>query len=318
MSRLLAFPLLAVSILATACQKSAPDSRPSAQPVGKPVVTAPPPVVPRTAIGTPPAPPRDTLALAHNDPPGINHLTRADRLHDEGDTVGALVEARKALADDGQDVNALEMVARLAKASGQVTLAAEAFERLGRLDAEDAVPLVQAARMRLAAGASEAAEALARTALARDDENVEAWQALGRSQLGRGALAEAIESLEEARTLAPSHGWVLNNLGFAYLRANRNTEALEVLERAVELLPEAAVVHNNLGVARERTGDVEGARGAYARSSVLAPRYVKAQINGQRTAMVRSVSDGGVEDAHAPADDDAVGAENGTSPRSDR
>jgi Tfp pilus assembly protein PilF len=304
MQRLLALPFVALLVLAAACQKPATESRRPAPAAANPVSAAP--VTPRPAVPTTPvAPPRDTLALAHNDPPGTNHLTRADRLHDEGDTVGALVEARKALADDGQDVNALEMVARLAKATGQVTLAAEAFERLARLDSEDAVPLVQAARMRLAAGAPEAAEALARTALSRDDENVEAWQALGRAQLGRSALAEAIQSLEQARTLAPSHGWVLNNLGFAYLRASRNAEALEVLERATEVLPEAAVVHNNLGVARERTGDLEGARQAYTRSTVLAPRYVKAQINGQRTAMVRAGTDGGVDEAHVPADDDA-------------
>jgi Flp pilus assembly protein TadD len=96
----------------------------------------------------------------------------------------------------------------------------------------------------------------------------------------------------------------LNNLGFAYLRASRNPEALEALERAVELLPEAAVVHNNLGVARERTGDLDGAREAYARSALLAPKYVKARVNGERTAMLRSGVDAGVEGRHAPEADD--------------
>jgi Flp pilus assembly protein TadD len=97
---------------------------------------------------------------------------------------------------------------------------------------------------------------------------------------------------------------VLNNLGFAYLRASRNPEALEVLERSAELLPEAAVVHNNLGVARERTGDLDGAREAYARSALLAPKYVKARVNGERTAMLRSAPDAGVEDTHTPQVDD--------------
>jgi len=97
---------------------------------------------------------------------------------------------------------------------------------------------------------------------------------------------------------------VLNNLGFAYLRANRNSEALEVLERAAEVLPEAAVVQNNLGVARERTGDMDGARESYARSALLAPKYVKAQINGARTAMLRTGTDGGVDASHVPEEGD--------------
>ncbi|MGZ6028578.1 MAG: tetratricopeptide repeat protein, partial [Myxococcaceae bacterium] len=185
-----------------------------------------------------------------------------------------------------------------------VALAADAYERLGRIDPDDAVSLVQAARMRLAAGRVEAAEALARSAVVRDDGNVEAWQALGRAPLSSGNLAGAIPSLEQARTLEPAHGWVLNNLGFAYLRASRSPEALEVLERAAELLPEAAVVQNNLGVARERTGDLEGARASYARSALLAPRYVKARVNGERTAMLRTGADGGVDATHVPEEGD--------------
>ena len=299
--RFLAVPLAAA--LVAGCQKSPPPS---------PVAEAKPPVAALTPAAAPavvvaPKPtgaPVDTLALPRSGPPGVDHVARAEKLRGDGDTAGALVEARRALADDGEDVDALSLIAQLARASGQATIAAEAYERLGRIDPEDAVPMVQAARMRLVAGSVEPAEALARTAVGRDEGNVEAWQALGRAQLGSGNLAGAIHSLEQARTLEPSHGWVLNNLGFAYLRASRNPEALDVLERAAELLPEAAVVHNNLGVARERTGDLDGAREAYARSALLAPKYVKARVNGERTAMLRSGVDAGVEGTHAPEADD--------------
>jgi len=297
-NRLLAVPLAAA--LVAGCQKSPPPS----PPVAEVKVTAPAATpAPAPAVVQAPKPtgaPVDTLALPRSGPPGVDHLARAEKLRDDGDAAGALVEARRALADDGEDADALALIAHLARASGQVTIAAEAYERLGRVDPEDAVPLVQAARMRIAAGNAEAAEALARSAVGRDDGNVEAWQALGRAQLSSNNLAGAIHSLEQARTLEPSHGWVLNNLGFAYLRASRNPEALEVLERAAELLPEAAVVQNNLGVARERTGDLDGARESYARSALLAPKYVKARVNGERTAMLRSSTDGGVESEHTP------------------
>jgi tetratricopeptide (TPR) repeat protein len=299
MSRILAVPLAA--LLVTACEKTpveAPRTPPVAQkPVRQPAVT--PPVAPK-----PPEPPVDTLALSHSDGPGVDHLQRAERLRSDGDSSGALIEARKAVADDPADADALTLVAELGKASGQKSLAAQAYERLARLDPEDAVPLIQAARMRLGAGVPAAAEALATAAVGRDEGNVEAWQVLGRAQLSQGNLAGAIRSLEQAQTISPSHAWVLNNLGFAYLRANQNSGALEVLERAAELLPEAAVVQNNLGVARERTGDLAGAKEAYARSTLLAPRYVKAQVNGQRMAVVRSDGDAGVESTHQPADGD--------------
>ena len=50
----------------------------------------------------------------------------------------------------------------------------------------------------------------------------------------------------------------------------------------------------------ERTGDLDGARESYARSALLAPKYVKARVNGERTAMLRSSTDGGVESGHMP------------------
>jgi tetratricopeptide (TPR) repeat protein len=299
-NRLLAVPLAAA--LVVGCQKSPAPSPPLVE-AQRPAPAATPVPAP-AVVPNPTGAPVDTLALPRSGPPGVDHLARAEKLRDDGDTAGALVEARRALADDAEDMDALSLIARLARASGQVTIAAEAYERLGRLDPEDAVPLVQAARMRLSAGAVEAAEALSRSAVGRDEGNVEAWQALGRAQLSSGNLAGAIRSLEQAHTLEPAHGWVLNNLGFAYLRSNRNPEALEVLERAAELLPEAAVVHNNLGVARERTGDMDGARESYARSALLAPKYVKARINGARTAMLRTGPDGGVDAAHVPEEGD--------------
>ena len=300
--RLLAIPLAAA--LVAGCQKSPPPSPPVTEAKPPVAAAAPAPATPNVVAPKPTGAPVDTLALPRSGPPGVDHVARAEKLRGDGDTAGALIEARRALADDGENVDALSLIAQLARASGQATIAAEAYERLGRVDPEDAVPMVQAARMRLVAGNVEAAEALARSAVGRDEGNVEAWQALGRAQLGSGNLAGAIHSLEQARTLEPSHGWVLNNLGFAYLRASRNPEALEVLERSAELLPEAAVVHNNLGVARERTGDLDGAREAYARSALLAPKYVKARVNGERTAMLRSGADAGVEGTHAPEEDD--------------
>ncbi len=81
--------------------------------------------------------------------------------------------------------------------------------------------------------------------------------------------------------LAPEHGHALNNLGFAYLRANENAKAAEVLARAAALLPHVAYVHNNLGVAYERLGRTEEAQAAYATATRLSPRYVKARVNAR-------------------------------------
>ena len=214
------------------------------------------------------------------------------------------------MADSPQDDDALEMVARAAQSLGQNALAAAAFEKLASVRDDDAVPLVQAARMHLALKDAPGAERLAREALGRDGGNVEAYQALGRAALVEGDLRRAMDYLEQARVLAPSHGWVLNNLGFAYLRANENAEALETLARAAELLPAAAVVQNNLGVALERLGRTEEATAAFEKSSALAPHYARALVNRARLALLRATDAGAAptpeEDEEADGDADAT------------
>ena len=153
----------------------------------------------------PPEPPVDTLALPAPDPPGIDHLARAERLRGDGRLQRRADRGAQArwptTADDSE---ALTLVAGWRKASGQKSLAAQAYERLGRLDRRTRCLSCQAgadaARRRRCPSA---AEALASAAMGRDDGNVEAWQALGRAQLSPGDLAGAIRSLEQARTLEP-------------------------------------------------------------------------------------------------------------------
>ena len=238
------------------------------------------------------AAPAVVLGLSHVDRSEVNHLAQARARREEGDTLGALNEARRQLADAPQDEEALEMVARAAQSLREPALAAEAYEELAAVREDDAEPLIQAARMHLLVKDSAGAARLATLALQRDEGSVEAYQALGRAALLDGDLRHAMEWLEQARILAPAHGWVLNNLGFAYLRANENAKALETLARAAELLPASAVVHNNLGVALERAGKTAEASAAFETSAALAPGYTRALVNRARLAMVRT-TDGG-------------------------
>jgi tetratricopeptide (TPR) repeat protein len=76
----------------------------------------------------------------------------------------------------------------------------------------------------------------------------------------------------------------MNNLGFAYLRANENAKAVEVLTPASEKLTTVAYVHNNLGVALERMGRKDEAKAAYLHAMDLSPKYVKARVNADRVA----------------------------------
>jgi tetratricopeptide (TPR) repeat protein len=237
--------------------------------------------------------PANALPLSHEHLSRVNHLVRARTLRELGDLPGALTECRRALHDEPEDAEALHTIARLGRLTGQVELAVLALEQLGRLNPEDAAPLVQQARLLVSLRRFAEATRVGEEALSRDPEDPEACQVLGRAQLAAGNLSEAILRFQQAVHLAPEHGHALNNLGLAWLRANENAQAAEVLARAAALLPHVAYVHNNLGVAYERLGRMEEAQAAYASATRLSPRYIKARVNANRMNQVASLGAGG-------------------------
>jgi tetratricopeptide (TPR) repeat protein len=295
-----------VALTFTACKNNAPNSAKTPRPIARvspapvssrvlpsPLAPAPVAVALPDAGGEVGAPPPDSLALAH-DPDHVDHLTRAQQLRSEGDLPGALTEARRAVADDGNDEDALMLVGRLGRMTGDEGMAAEAYGRIASLEPQDASPLIQQARVLVHLKQYGQAEEVANAALSRDADDPEVYQVLGRAYLSEGQLQKAIDSFQKVIALEPTHGYALNNLGLAYLRTNQNSEAAEVLEQAAMLLPDIAYVQNNLGIALERTGDKDDAQAAYARAMSLSPKYLKAQLNNGRLERLAS--------AQAPGD----------------
>jgi tetratricopeptide (TPR) repeat protein len=259
---------------------------PALSSLARPAVSPAPAPVEETVY---PEPRVDALSLAHEHLSRVNHLARARTLRELGDLSGALTESRRALYDAPDDEETLNTIARLGQLTSQTAFAVLSYERLGRLNPDDASPLVQQARLLVSLGRYADAVRVGEEAVSREPEEPEAYQVLGRAHLAAGNLPEAILRFQQAVHLDPEHGYALNNLGLAWLRANENAKAAEVLARAAALLPNVAYVHNNLGVAYERLGRTEEAQAAYATATRLSPRYVKARVNSNRMNNVASL-----------------------------
>lgn len=250
------------------------------------VVPAAPTVVAENVVvdaGSSKVDPVDMLSLSH-DTPNIDHLERAKQLRSEGNSKGALLEARRALFTNGIDEEALTLISKIARDTKQYSMAAEAWSRIARIRPDDATPCIQASRNMYQSADFTGAIDAAREALIRDSESAEAHHLIGLSQLSMKDLKRSIESFERAIEINPNHAWALNNVGLAYLRANENEKAVNVLEKAATLLPTVAFVQNNYGVALERTGNFDEARSAFQHAMDLSPKYVKARLNAQRVA----------------------------------
>ncbi|GGK31692.1 tetratricopeptide repeat protein [Salinarimonas ramus] len=78
---------------------------------------------------------------------------------------------------------------------------------------------------------------------------------LGYSWVDMGInIDEAFEMLQEAVSLSPRDGMIIDSLGWAYYRLGRYEDAVRELERAVELKPEDPVINDHLGDAYWRVG----------------------------------------------------------------
>ena len=115
-----------------------------------------------------------------------------------------------------------------------------------------------------ARGDFEAAAQVLREAAARWPERPAAHTNLGNALLQLRHVDEAIACHRRALALQPDLPPALGNLGLALVDAGRAAEAVAVLDRAVSVQPDNAVARHNLGLARQRLGDWEGARLAFA------------------------------------------------------
>jgi tetratricopeptide (TPR) repeat protein len=231
--------------------------------------------------------PAEDLALAHEAhlyP--VDHLARALALRQEEDLSGALTEARRAVHDAVDDIDAseqaLDTVILLARLTDQKQLAVDAYQELAHLFPDGPEPLLQQARLLVELGDTEGALQVAERAVELDPEYPEIYQVLGRAHLTAGQLDEAILRFQQAVHLDPYHGYALNNLGLAWLQSGKPEQAAEVLAQAAYLLPQVGYVHNNLGLAYERLGRLEEARMAFDTATRLSPNDSKARLNRDR------------------------------------
>jgi uncharacterized protein (AIM24 family)/tetratricopeptide (TPR) repeat protein len=97
----------------------------------------------------------------------------------------------------------------------------------------------------------------------------------GKDLLGRGALQDAREELEKARSLRPGEAKVLNLLGMLYFKLEAHSEAREVYSRLIAIHPNEAVLHSNLGIVEFKEGRLEEAETHLRRALEIDPANLK-------------------------------------------
>ena len=88
--------------------------------------------------------------------------------------------------------------------------------------------------------------------------------------------AQAEAAFTEALKYRPDFGLAANNLGFVYFKQDKFAEAARWFENTIQIDASRAIAYLNLGDARQRQGDQEKAKKAYASFIELAPNHPSA------------------------------------------
>ncbi len=116
--------------------------------------------------------------------------------------------------------------------------AREHFERAVRLEPQNPIFQIDAAKTLLLAGELSVAEFLLEGATTRAPDNQEGWATLGLLRIQQGNFPGAIDAYQQSLDVAPGTAVVYNGLAEAYLSIGETPRALEMLELSLQINPE--------------------------------------------------------------------------------
>ncbi len=225
-------------------------------------------------------------AIPHHDPRFHDHYQEALILMEGGDSGGAIDALRMALFDAPDSAATWHELGQAYVSAGRrsqgVACITEAVVHEPRhVDARRFL-----ARHWLDRGEPAAARPHADklVSIARDD--FRSHYLRSRVFAGLDMWEEAISAGRRAIALNPEFVYAYNNVGFAALQVGRDVLAVQYLEAASELSPIEPYMLNNLGVAYERMDRNGDALAVWSRAANLDPSYVKAVANRDRMQVI--------------------------------
>jgi tetratricopeptide (TPR) repeat protein len=194
-------------------------------------------------------------------------LLLARGLSDAGDTTGAVVAARRAVAMAPDSLAPRFVLGGLLQAARRFAAAESVWVELTRLRPGATRAGMELAYCRQSQGDVEGAVSALRDVIAREPDNASALNYLGYLFADRNRDLEEAEGLVR-RALArdPDNGAYVDSMGWVYYRMGRLEEARRELERAVALTRGDPVVLEHLGDVYKSLNLIELAREQYRRS----------------------------------------------------
>ena len=218
--------------------------------------------------------------------PSATPFDRAIAAHRAGDLTGAEPLYRAALAADGADAGATQMLGVLLFQTGRVDPAIDLLQRAAGLAPASAECQGNLGVVLAAAGRPVEATAAYRRAVALKPDFDEAHLNLGNALRQAGDADGAAESYGRAIAARPDSATAHHNLGLLLADRGDLPGAVAAIGRACGLKPDGGTEHLDLATVLLHAGDLPGATAAYDRAARLLPDSADAW-NGLGTALTR-------------------------------
>ncbi len=273
---------------------SGPDAQAMAALMADAVVSGGPPQTESSTpdLSLPAGEPGSLLAqesIPHHDPRFHDHYQEALILVDQGDAGQAIDALRMALFDAPDSAATWYALGEAYVGAGRRTQGVACITEAVVHEPRH----IEARRFLARHWLDQGEPALARphadklVAIARDD--FRSHYLRSRVFAGLSMWEEAIAAGRRSISLNPEFVYAYNNVGFAALQVGRDVLAVQYLEAASELSPIEPYMLNNLGIAYERMERNGDALAVWSRAAALDPSYVKAAANRDRMQILVDV-----------------------------
>jgi predicted Zn-dependent protease len=198
-------------------------------------------------------------------------LQNAVRLYTSGDRRGALVEAESLVRQRPDMRVAWITLAQIQRDEGALDRAIESARRAYALAPRDPQTAALAGTYLTERGSAVDAVALLTPLAAGDTADLQVLVALGLAQARAGRRAEAIATLERARTAYPENAMLLVDIGTVQLMDNQRDAARRAFEAAIARNPGLARAHSSLAAMHAEEGRPDDAIARWREATRIDP-----------------------------------------------
>ena len=202
----------------------------------------------------------------------VDLLTKAVRIHGEGDLAGAENLYRQVLKSIPDQVDGLHCMGLIAFQRGQYDLAEQRIIKAIAINPTTPAFHCNLGQVYRKQGRLEDAIRCYRRAIELQPDYTEAYNHLGSTLNRMGDTQGAVQHCQKAIELAPGYADAHNNLAGALVRSGAVEKAIEHYEKAIEMAPQLAEAHNNLGGVFFAQGRIQQAKECFRKALELNPK----------------------------------------------